>query len=298
MLYPSFEELIELRSKIGKLEFFKKEKSNAMMSGDYLSNFRGNGIDFDEVREYVVGDDIRRIDWKVTARAGTPHIKLFKEEKQLNIVISVDMNSNMQFGTRKTFKSVQAARCAAILGWYANLNNDNVGSYFFGNLLDNDLFIQPKSSRNNLWQMIKILSNKYEIKNKNLISISSSIKNLLSIKCKANLVFIISDFINIDEELIKQLSFLSKKSKVILISVNDCADSEIVPVGKISCLDGIGHQIDINTDDRNALENYTRQWLDNRKFLEKITNSLGVKMINVMTHKDVFYQLSSGLHNI
>src|SRR5579862_7094005 len=113
MLYPDFNDLISYKErKLGKLQLARR-KVSATATGNHHSPFRGQGLEFDAVREYVPGDDIRNIDWRVTARTGSPHLKVFQEERERHIVLCVDMNATMRFGTRNTFKSVQAARVAA-----------------------------------------------------------------------------------------------------------------------------------------------------------------------------------------
>src|SRR5271156_6307745 len=134
MLYPDFNELMQLGQKASRLQIVSGRRSMAAGSGDYASPFRGQGLSFHEVREYRFGDDIRSIDWRVTARTDKPYVKVFTEERERTVILCVDTNAAMRFGTRGTFKSVQAARAAALLGSQASSSNDRVGCLLFGDV--------------------------------------------------------------------------------------------------------------------------------------------------------------------
>ena len=295
MLYPDFDELVGLQSKAVQGKLPSRQKVKSSISGDYLSPFRGQGMEFDEVRKYVIGDDIRKIDWRITARVGTPHIKLFKEDRQLNVLLCVDMNHTMRFGTRGTFKSVQAARCAAILGWCANSNSDAVGAYLFGDIPQREVYFQPKRSRHSLWNMLKVLSSKDHITNDRIVELSESVEFLHKVSHPGSLVFIISDFMNIDSKFQEQLGYLARNCQVILISVNDLADMKIPPAGNILFAANDKQKLHISTDNINGREKYNQQWKENRANLEQIISSVGVHSIVTQTDSDVFYDLFLGL---
>ncbi|WP_240992094.1 DUF58 domain-containing protein [endosymbiont of Riftia pachyptila] len=131
-LYPQLNDLLELRHQAHTLGLASHHRVNSSFSGLYASVFRGTGLDFEEVREYREGDDIRNMEWNVTARTNTPHLKVFREERERSVVLCIDKGPHMSFGTRGTFKSVQAARAAALLGWAAARLNDRVGGMLFG----------------------------------------------------------------------------------------------------------------------------------------------------------------------
>ncbi|PCJ25243.1 MAG: DUF58 domain-containing protein [Rickettsiales bacterium] len=295
MLYPDFNELLQLRSKVTRSSLVSDQRVKSSQVGDHLSPFRGNGMEFEEVRQYVIGDDIRKIDWLVTARLGLPHIKVFKEERQLNVTLCVDMNHTMRFGTRGTFKSVQAARVAALLGWCANVNNDSVGAYLFGDLPDGAEFFRPKSSRQSLWKMLKSLSDDSGAAGGEYVPISSSIEFLHKALQPGGLVFIISDFMNIDDEFRQQLCYLTRRSQVIFISVNDPSDMEIPNAGNILFAENDSRKIHISTASKSGAEAYRKQWQENRSKLERIASDLGIRSINIRTNSDVFYDLFYGL---
>jgi len=285
MLYPDFDELLQLKSRTAKSKLKLKLKTNKAMAGDYLSQFRGHGIEFDEVRKYAIGDDIRKIDWRITARAGTPYVKVFKEERELNVVLCLDMNSYMRFGTRGTFKSLQAAKCAAILGWCASNNNDAVGAYLFGDLPEREVFFRPKNSRYSLWQMLKTLT-EIPVTHTDCISLAEPIKFLhKNIKSKS-LVFIISDFLNIDEDFEKELSYLARKCQVTLVSVNDAADMDIPTAGNILFSNNNQQKLHISTDNAEGRKAYQREWENNRTRFEQIAAGLNIDIITIKTDMD------------
>src|SRR5271170_5744589 len=158
MLYPDFNELIRLGKRASRLQILSGRSSTTAGSGDYASPFRGQGLAFHEVREYRFGDDIRSIDWRVTARTDKAHVKIFTEKRERTVILCVDANAAMRFGTRGTFKSVQAARAAALLGGQACSSNDRVGCLVFGDVADGMQFFTPMRSRRALWQALKLLS--------------------------------------------------------------------------------------------------------------------------------------------
>lgn len=294
MLYPNFDELVNLRLRACSGNILFKQKVRSSMTGNYLSSFRGSGMEFNEVRRYVVGDDVRKIDWLTTARIGQPHIKLFKEERHLNAIISVDMNKYMRFGTRGTFKSIQAAKCCSILAWLINNHGDSVGGYLFGDIVSGDKFFRPKRSRYSVWQMIHSLAETKDFYDDEGTSITQSVDFLHRSAQPGSLVFIISDFLNIDAEFEKKLFYLSKHTKVILISVNDPSDMSIPSMGNASFTYD-NKNIKLSTKNELGRENYQKQWLDNRNNLDKIVKRLGVHLINVLTNTDPQDQLFKGL---
>ena len=152
------DDLLELRHQAHTLGLSSHHLVNSSFSGLYASVFRGQGLNFEEVREYREGDDIRNMDWKVTARTGDPHLKVFREERERSVMLCVDMGAHMAFGTRNTFKSVQAARAAALIGWAANGLHDRVGGILFrGDNEDTDYF-RPTKDRRALWRLLKALT--------------------------------------------------------------------------------------------------------------------------------------------
>ncbi len=158
-MHPRLDELLELRHQAHTLGLASHHLVNTTFSGLYASVFRGQGLNFEEVREYREGDDIRNMDWKVTARTNEPHLKVYREERERSVVLCVDHGPHMFFGTRGTFKSVQAARAAALLGWAANSVNDRVGGMLFGDADTGLVHFQPTKDRRAVWRLLKEMAN-------------------------------------------------------------------------------------------------------------------------------------------
>jgi uncharacterized protein (DUF58 family) len=297
MLYPDFNELVKLGAKSYTLSMTSRRRVVSAVNGERNSPFRGHGMEFKEVRQYVSGDDVRYIDWRVTARTGAPHLKVFAEERERSVIICVDANAAMQFGTRGTFKSIQAARAAALLGWRANDNNDLVGASVFGNIPDGMQFFAPLRSRKSLWQMLKLLSSKDDLKQPIVVTLEDTLKHLNKAAPTGALIFIISDFINLTAGLEKQLGSLRKRCEVILLPVNDPVDSTIPPIGSI-LFSGLSGQVFVNTDSDTGRRIYQKQWEKNKADLEEMTRKLRLGLINLYTDKDVFDDLLLGLKKV
>lgn len=294
MLYPNFNDLVALKDR--KLDFFLPScrSIKSMVHGNHSSSFRGQGLEFDSVREYVLGDDIRNIDWRVTARTGSPHLKLFKENRERQILIAIDMNSTMRFGTKKTFKSVQAARIAAILGWRGLDAQDPVSSCLFGDISSGIYFTEPKSTRKSFYSILKLLCEPQSEQHR--ISLESALQPLSQTASSGALVYLISDFMDINQGLEQNpsMSRLRKKCDVVFISVNDQADKTLYPVGVIGFLANLKERMMINTNDRNGREVYAAQWKENRQSLYQATSKLRIPLIEMTTESDVGSELFLG----
>src|SRR5580704_248263 len=205
MLYPDFNELMQLGQKASRLHIASGRQSLAGGSGDYASPFRGQGLAFHEVREYRFGNDIRSIDWRVTARTDKPYVKVFTEERERTVIICIDANAAMRFGTRGTFKSVQAARAAALLGWHANGSKDRVGCIVFGDVSEGIQFFAPTRSRSALWQTLKLLSDATTGVHGAAVEQEVVLKYLERVAPTRTLIIFISDFQNATEAMERRL---------------------------------------------------------------------------------------------
>lgn len=290
MLYPDLKELTALKTKAHSLTIRSQRKVVSALSGDYTSPFRGQGMEFEEVRQYVAGDDVRNIDWRVTARTGAPHMKIFTEERERTVMICVDNNETMRFGTRGTFKSVQAARAAALLGWCANGNNDRVGTCVFGHAENNMQFFPPKRSRESLWKMLTLLSDKTPPAHKP-IGLEEVLLHLNRAAPTGALVFIISDFGNVTEKLEKQLGNLRKRCDVVLIVVNDPADTHMAAIGNVMFSNGNTDSISINTDSKTGRASYTEEAMKNNDRLINMAIKFRIAIIHIATNRDVYGDL-------
>lgn len=294
MLYPDFEELLQWGYRAGKLNLASHRPVLSVVSGDHRSPFRGKGLEFEEVREYVHGDDVRNIDWRVTARTGKPHLKLFSEERERSVLICTDVNHTMRFGTRGTFKSVQAARAAALLGWAASRENNRVGGSFYGNVPDGMVFFDPVRSRRSLWRMLKQLCDREDYF-EDPVLLEDHLRYLNKAVPPGALVFIISDFIVPGEHLKKRLSDLHRRADIMLVSINDPADEFLPPAGPLIFSDAGSRKLTIDTADQKGGKAYRQLWLQNRQALQNIVASLGLGYISLSTDQDIRLDLTRGV---
>ena len=279
---------------MGALTHPSRRLVKSIAAGNYHSPFRGQGLEFDSVREYVPGDDIRSIDWRVTARTGSPHVKLFRADRERYITICVDMNAPMRFGTRNTFKSVQAARVAALLGWRAIACQDRVSACLFGDVPAGIQLLPPKRSRRSFCAMLKILSE--PPKEQHQVLLDGVLQQIYATTHTGSLVYIISDFMNIDNNFQDVwLGRLCKKCDVVFIAVNDRADKAIAPIGVIGCGGSERQKTYINTDSIAGRRAYEALWKQNRQKLYEITSKLKIPVIELTTESDIYREIILGL---
>ncbi len=298
MLYPDFKDLIAIKDRRSKVSHLPARSVKAARQGNHNSPFRGQGLEFDAVRAYVPGDDIRNIDWKVTARSGSPHLKLFKEERERNITICVDMNESMRFGTRRTFKSIQAAHIAALLGWQSLSQHDSVSGCLFGDVQSGIQYFPPKRTRQSFCAMLGILCRPPVQRHQ--IPIHHPLKQLSRSVTPGSIVYIISDFIDLNFHLQEEsgLCLLRKSSDVVFIAVNDIADKTIPPIGSILFSSNTGDKIAINTQNDSGRSAYANFWKREREQLHEITNKFKIPLIELGTESEIHKELFLGLKGI
>jgi len=294
-MHPRLDELLELRHQAHTLGLASHHLVNTTFSGLYASVFRGQGLNFEEVREYREGDDIRNMDWKVTARTNEPHLKVYREERERSVVLCVDHGPHMFFGTRGTFKSVQAARAAALLGWAANSVNDRVGGMLFGDADAGLVHFQPTKDRRAVWRLLKEMANPVRRAQHGLNCIDLVLKRADRGSGTGSLIFIIGDFNCELTGLDKTLGQVCQKHSVVLVPVDDPADRELPSMGRALFRDAEGRMVEIDTDDTNGQRAFTERWEARRATLIALANRLGVAVIPVQTSLDVHRSLMSGL---
>ena len=294
-MHPRLDELLELRHQAHTLGLASHHLVNTTFSGLYASVFRGQGLNFEEVREYREGDDIRNMDWKVTARTNEPHLKVYREERERSVVLCVDHGPHMFFGTRGTFKSVQAARAAALLGWAANSVNDRVGGMLFGDADTGLVHFQPTKDRRAVWRLLKEMANPVRRAQHGVDCIDMVLKRSDRGSGTGSLIFVIGDFNRELQGLDKTLGQVCQKHSVVLIPVDDPADREIPSVGRALFRDAEGRMVEIDTDDAKGRRAFSESWEARRANLIKLANRLGVAVIPVQTSQDVHSSLMSGL---
>ena len=294
-MHPRLDELLELRHQAHTLGLASHHLVNTTFSGLYASVFRGQGLNFEEVREYREGDDIRNMDWKVTARTNEPHQKVYREERERNVVLCVDHGPHMFFGTRGTFKSVQAARAAALLGWAANSVNDRVGGMLFGDAGRGLVHFQPTKDRRAVWRLLHEMANPVRRAQHGVDSIDLVLKRAGRGSGTGSLIFVIGDFNRDLQGLDKTLGQVCQKHSVVLVPVDDPADREIPRLGRALFRDAAGQMVAIDTDDPEGRRTFTQRWEARRASLLMLANRLGVAVIPVPTAADVHHTLMAGL---
>ncbi len=232
----SLRELLALRGEARRLDLAPRGKILATRSGGHLSRFRGRGMEFDEARIYQPGDDPRNMDWRVTARAGRPHVKLFREERERPLWLLVDQGPSMRFGTRVAFKSVIAAQAAALLAWAAVDRGDRVGGLIFD---EQGRFEQKPAARTHgLLPLLQALAMGPSQRPTGLADLSTAAELLVPLTRPGSLIFVLSDFAGLTAERAGWLARLGRASEVVLIHVQDPLEELAPPPGLYPVTDG------------------------------------------------------------
>lgn len=295
MLHPQLDDLLELRHQAHALGFASHHPVNSILCGLYASVFRGQGMDFEEVREYQQGDEIRNMDWRVTARTNVPHLKVFREERQRSVLFCVDVSPHMQFGTRGTFKSIQAARAAALLGWAASHSQDRVGGVLFGSAEGLEYF-RPSRDRRAIWRLLKALTRQHEaVNNRREDALARALDKLAHGTHTGSVIIIIADFNRETLSLEQRLAYLRQHHDLMLLPVDDPADQALPDMGTVLFKTAGGARLEIDTSSAAGQQKYREQWETQRTHLQLMSKRLGIDVIPVSTNADVHSTLVSGL---
>lgn len=244
----------ELLKKVRKIEIKTRRLSNHIFSGEYHTSFKGRGMTFSEVRQYQFGDDVRSIDWNVTARYNEPFVKVFEEERELTMMLVVDVSGSESFGTKNQLKSDTVTEIAATLAFSATQNNDKIGLILFSDQVE--LFIPPKKGRSHVLRIIRELI-EFQPKSKKT-NVSQALKFLASIQKKRAIVFLISDFITSDDYL-QTLRIAAKKHDVTGIRVFDVREESLPNIGLVNMLDAETGQLQlVNTNSKSVRQAYQK----------------------------------------
>ena len=273
----------EILKKVRQIEIRTKNVVNDFFGGDYHSNFKGRGMTFSEVREYVPGDDVRSIDWNVTARTGKPHIKIFEEERELSVLILIDVSSSGVFGSKKDLKIDLGIEIAAMLSFSAIKNNDKVGLALFSDKVEK--YIPPKKGKKHVLRLITdIINHDFENSNKRT-SIKTAIDFANKISKRKSVIFLISDFI--DDNFWNELKFLNFKHDVVGLQIYDSYERNFPNVGLINIHDSeTGENTWIDTTSKKNRDNFQKnsdEKLD--KFSIKCKN-IGFDLLQINTDDD------------
>jgi uncharacterized protein (DUF58 family) len=277
----------EILKKIKRIDITTKYLVNTILQGEYLSTFKGRGIEFTEVREYVEGDDVRTIDWNVTARMNFPYVKTFIEERELQVIFAADMSGSLLSGSKENLKNELLFEFVATLGLTANQNNDRVG--FMGFTLGLEKYIPPKKGKKHILRIIREILY-HEIKNKET-NINFALNYLNHILKKKSTIFFISDFYD-KTDFYDSLKSLRHYHDIIAVIVRDDFDYEILPVGLIPFFDiEKGQTVWLDTFDKSAVDKFKKESLNYDNKLKKMFNSLGIDYITITCGKSFINDL-------
>jgi len=281
----------ELVKKIRQIQIYTSRAVDASFAGQYESVFKGRGMQFDEVREYMPGDDIRTIDWNVTARTGKPYIKRFVEEREMTVIFAVDLSASGQFGTVDKVKNALAAEFCAVLAFAAAKNNDKVGLLIFTDQIE--LYIPPKKGSGHVLRLIRELL--YFKMPKRRTNIPLALDYLAKVMRRKATVFLVSDFIEADCK--KPLSLLNKRHDCIAVSVKDPAEIALPNVGIIELTDAeTGEVVVVDTSSRKFRNTYEKKTSEQSDALGNMLRSIGVDRINISTDKSYVQDLIRFFH--
>ena len=265
----------ELLKKVRKIEIKTRRLSDHIFGGEYHSTFKGRGMTFSEVRQYQYGDDVRNIDWNVTARYSEPFIKVFEEERELTMMLMVDISGSEFFGTQEQFKNEVITEIAATLAFSATQNNDKIGLILFSNKVE--LYIPPKKGRSHVLRIIRELI-EFHPQSKET-NIAEALKFLSSVMKKRAIVFVLSDFIADDFQ--QTIKIAAKKHDVTGIRVYDKREESIPNLGMVQMLDGeTGEYMLVNTASKTVRLNYGKFYRERVDYYKDTFSKSGAGTIN------------------
>ncbi|MBO4655095.1 MAG: DUF58 domain-containing protein [Bacteroidales bacterium] len=276
----------ELLKKVRKIEIRTKALSQQIFAGEYHSAFKGRGMAFSEVREYQYGDDVRFIDWNVTARLNHPYVKIFEEERELTVMLLIDVSGSNLFGTRNEFKADLITELAAVLSFSAINNNDKVGVIFFSDRVEK--FIPPKKGRSHILRIIRELVDYQPSQVKtDLAEPLRYLTNAIKKKCTA---FVISDFVNCDFE--QALKIASEKHDIVALHVMDRGESQLPDLGLMQLKDPeTGKYVLTDTSDRLTRMAYEHWWKKQQETNAELFRKVGVDVADLYTDRDYVKEL-------
>ncbi len=269
---------------------------HAKQGGAYLSSFKGRGMEFDESRIYQAGDDIRNMDWRVTARTGTAHTKVFREERERPVLLWLDLNASMMFATRNKFKAVIATEIASLIAWSAAKNNDRLGGLIFSS--DDHTEIKPRRGKAAVLDFIG-RSTKHTAWTKQQAAQTkrhtvSAVSRLRKVTHPGSLIFMISDFRDMDDKTYSHIANLARHNDLVLIKITDPIEAELPTSGSYKLTDGL-NELQIQTADKKTRKEYHQRFTDHNDQLEKFCRQHRIHLIAISTADDHIEKLNSGL---
>lgn len=275
-------ETSELLNKVRKIEIKTRGLSNNIFAGEYHTAFKGKGMTFSEVREYQYGDEVRTIDWNVTARFRKPFVKVFEEEREMTVMLLIDLSSSSLFGSTSAYKRDVITEIAATIAFSAIQNNDKIGAIFFTDKIEK--FIPPQKGRKHILFIIReLLEFKPE---SNATDISLALRYLTNVIKKRCTSFLISDFI--DDNLQQDaFTIANRKHDVVALQVYDIRDVEIPPVGLVKFKDAeTGQRLWVDTNSFKVREMYKKYWVDSMANLNQMVKYAGIDFVSLEVTED------------
>ena len=277
----------DILKKVRQIEIKTKGLTNHIFGGEYHSAFKGRGMSFSEVREYAYGDDIRSIDWNVTARSNTPYVKIFEEERELTLMLLVDISASSLFGTTSQTKRNLITEICAVLSFSAITNNDKVGVIFFSDKVER--YIAPKKGRSHILFIIRELIT-LEPHHNAQTNIQAALKFLNNIMKKRAITFLLSDFIS--EPYKEALNVAGKRHDIIGINVSDKRDKEIPDVGVMNVRDAeSGKMIWVDTSSTSFRKKYAANYQQHEQYTRDVFMKSGSSFVPIQTDDDYVQKL-------
>ncbi len=276
----------ELLKKVRRIELKTKGLSNQIFSGEYHSAFKGRGMAFSEVREYAVGDEVRTIDWNVTARFGHPYVKIFEEERELTVILVVDVSASDSFGSTAQIKKSLITEICAVLAFSAITNNDKIGVIFFSSKVEK--FITPKKGKSHILRIIReLIEFKPEESGTN---ISEALRYLNNVVKKRSIAFLISDFMDKDYE--DSLKLANRKHDMVALRIHDKRESEMPNVGMAQFTDPETGEVRwVNTASRKVREAYHQAALNRELKADNALRRAGIDTASIATDESYIQPL-------
>ena len=275
-------ETSEIIKKVRKIEIKARGLSSNIFAGQYHSAFKGRGMAFSEVREYQFGDDVRDIDWNVTARFHRPYVKVFEEERELTVMLLIDVSGSLDFGTQKQFKRDMVTEIAATLAFSAIQNNDKIGVIFFSDKIEK--YIPPKKGRKHILYIIREMLD-FHAESRHT-DVAQAVEFLTSVSKRRCTAFILSDFY-VQQDFLQQLTIANSKHDVVAIQVYDKRGCELPNIGLMKVVDAeTGFEQYVDTSSKKVRDTYRRYWLKRQADLKETFAKSNVDSVSIATDED------------
>ena len=275
-------ETSEIIKKVRKIEIKTRGLSSNIFAGQYHSAFKGRGMAFSEVREYQFGDDVRDNDWNVTARFHRPYVKVFEEERELTVMLLIDVSGSLDFGTQKQMKRDMVTEIAATIAFSAIQNNDKIGVVFFSDKIEK--YIPPKKGRKHILYIIREMLDFHPESKRT--DVKQAVEFLSSVQKRRTTAFILSDFY-VRNDFMQSLQIANRKHDVVAIQVYDQRAKELPDVGLMKVVDAeTGFEQYVDTSSKCLRDSYRKYWMDRQTQLLETFNKSNVDNVSIATNED------------